>query len=172
MDHADRERLAELLLAGGALELEPGAELPLRWAGDRALGNEKLRRSLTEALAGLVREHYAAGEAVLGDVWGAETARILGLPFAPEPLPGRLVVIAGSSEGMKRFLPELTALRQAGGNPAAAVIWNSGEEELRLWLDRADIRLHWLTDLENGAAEALRAGSLDFSDYCRLLPQE
>ena len=172
MDHADRERLAERLLAAGALNVDPGAETPLSWAGERALADPALRRELTEALADLVREHYSAGEAVLGDAWGEETAAVLGLPFAPEPLPARPVLVTGSSDGLKPFLPALTALRKAGGSPAAAVIWNGGDEELRLLLDRADVRCHWLTDLENGAAAALRAGSLDFSDYCRLLPPD
>ena len=172
MDHLDRERLAERLLAAGALNTEPGAELPLRWAEDRALADEALRMTLTEALADLVREHYPAGEAVLGDAWGAAAAAVLGLPYAPDALPERPVLITGSTEGLKPYLPKLTALRRAGGSPAAAVIWNGGDEELRLLLDRADIRCHWLTDLECGAAAALRAGSLDFADYCRLLPQE
>ena len=172
MDHRDRERLAELLLAAGALRTEPGATVPLCWAEDAALADTALRKTLTEALADLVREHYPAGEAVLGDAWGEETAAILKLPFAPAVLPGRPVFITGSTDGLEPRLPELTALRRAGGSPAAAVIWNGRDEELRLLLDRADIRLHWLTDLECGAAAALQAGRLDFADYCRLLPQE
>ncbi len=170
MDHTEREALAERLLTAEALQVEPGGEPPIRWAGERAWEDKELRRMLTEALAELVREHYAAGEAVLGDVWGEGTAALLGLSRAQEPLSGRPILITGSSEGLKPYLSELTALRKAGGSPAAAVIWNSGDEELRLLLDRADIRCHWLTDLENAAAVALRTGSLDFSDYCRLLP--
>lgn len=172
MDHSERELLAERLLAAGALRVEPGAETPLDWAGDKALEEPALREELSEALAALVREHYAAGEAVLGDGWGAETAARLGLPYAPPVLPGRTVLIVGSSEDLRPYLSELTALRRAGGSPAAAVVWNSGDEELRLFLDREDIRCHWLADLECGAAAALRTGRLDFSDYCRLLPQE
>ena len=172
MDHTDRERLAERLLTVGALQVEPGMALPLRWAGEKALEDEELQQYLTQTLADLVREHYALGEAVLGDVWGEKTAAVLGLPYAPKSLPGRPVVITGSADGLKPWLPELTALRSAGGSPAAAVIWNGRDEALRLRLDRADIRCHWLTDLECGAAAALRAGSLDFTDYCRLIPQE
>lgn len=172
MDHTDRENLAEELLAAGALRTEPGGENPLGWDGEAALADAPLREALKEALAVLVREHYSAAEAVLGDAWGAETAAVLGLPFSPPELPRRPVVITGSTDGLAPYLPELTALRSAGGSPAAAVIWNGRDEALRLRLDRADIRCHWLTDLESGAAAALRAGRLDFSDYCRLLPQE
>ncbi|MBO4677303.1 MAG: hypothetical protein J5633_07145 [Oscillospiraceae bacterium] len=172
MEHRERELLAERLLEACALRVEPGAEKPLVWAEEKAWEDPGLRGELTEALAALVREHYSAGEAVLGDAWGEETAALLELPFAPETLPRRPVLIFGTSEGLRPHLPELTALRRAGGSPAAAVIWNGGDEELRLALDRADIRCHWLADLECGAAAALRAGSLDFSDYCRLLPQD
>lgn len=172
MDHRERELLAERLLTAGALRVEPGAEDPLCWAEEKAWEDPALRRELTAALAALIREHYSAAEAVLGDAWGAKTAALLDLPFAPEALPRRPVLVFGSSEGLRPYLPELTRLRKAGGSPAAAVIWNGGDEELRLALDRADIRCHWLTDLECGAAAALRAGNLDFSDYCRLLPQD
>ena len=172
MEHEERELLAERLLEACALRVDPGAEKPLVWAEEKAWEDPELRRELTEALAALVREHYSEGEAVLGDAWGAKTAALLDLPYAPEALPLRPVLILGASEELWPYLPELTQLRKAGGSPAAAVIWNGGDEELRLALDRADIRCHWLTDLECGAAAALRAGSLDFSDYCRLLPQD
>ncbi len=172
MEHRERELLAERLLEAGALRVEPGAEKPLVWAEEKAWEDPALRRELTEALAALVREHYSAGEAVLGDAWGEKTAALLELPFAPEALPLRPVLVFGTSDGLRPYLPELTQLRKAGGSPAAAVIWNGGDEALRLALDRADIRCHWLADLECGAAAALRAGSLDFSDYCRLLPQD
>jgi len=172
MVHEDREDLAERLFAAGALKIETGAENPLLWAGDAAGTDAALRQMLTAALADLVREHYAAGEAVLGDGWGAETASVLGLPFAPETLPARPVLITGALRDLPPYLPALTALRKSGGSPAVAVIWNGGDEELRLLLDREDIRCHWLTDLESAAAAALRTGKLDFSDYCRLLPQD
>ena len=172
MDHPERERLAERLLKAGALRIEPGEECPLQWAEDNALRDPALREELTKALAAMVREHYAAAEAILGDTWAADTAAVLGLPYAPEVLPPRPVVITGEEDQLKPYLPMLTELRNAGGSPAAAVIWNGRDEELRLALDRADIRCHWLTDLEWGAAAALQAGSLDFSDYCRLLPQD
>ena len=172
MERRGREILAERLLAAGALRVEPGAEPPLRWAEEGAREDPVLQRELTEALAAMVREHYSAGDAVLGDAWGEKTAGLLGLPYAPDVLPERPVLIVSTSDGVRPYLQELTELRKAGGSPAAAVIWNADDEDLRLALDQADIRCHWLTELECGAAAALQTGSLDFADYCRLFPQE
>lgn len=172
MEQEERESLAERLLAAGALRVMPGGNIPLLWSDERLLADEELRRETAQALAALVREHYPAGEAILGDAWGIEAAAILGLPYAPEMLPERIVLVADSTAGIEPWLPTLTGLRKAGSSPAVAVIWNGREEDLRLRLDREDIRCHWLTDLECGAAAALRAGILDFDDYCRMLPQD
>ena len=172
MENEKRELLAERLLEAGALTAEPGAEVPLRWQGEKALEDPELRALLASALEELVRDHYAAAEGVLGDGWAQLLGETLNLPAVMEPLPQRPLLVLGSAEEIWEYLPALADLRRKGGSPAAAVIWNGREEELRLSLDRADIRCHWLTDLESGAAAALRNGMLEFEDYCRLLPQD
>ncbi len=172
MDRSFREDLAERLLECGALAVMPGEAVPLRWAGEKALEDPALRELVTRELEALVREHYAAAEAVMGDVWSRALEKDLGLPAAGEPLKGATLLVLGSTGDIPAYLPALTALRSRGGSPAIAVIWNGREDELRLRLDRADIRCHWLTDLELGASAALRRGLLDFEDYCRLIPQD
>lgn len=172
MDNEKREALAERCLEAGALVPKPGEDTPLVWDNARAQAAPGLREWLTEELVGLVREHYSAGEALLGDDWAREVSRAAGLPLAEDVLPARSILILGSSREIAACLPRLAALRRAGGSPAVAVIWNGREEGLLLALDRADIRCHWLLDLESGAAAALQSGRLDFADYCRLLPQD
>ena len=172
MEWEKREQLAALCLESGALFAGPGEEPPLGWRSGRALEAAELRQRLTEELTELVREHYSAGEAVLGDRWAEEAAAALKLPFALEPLPLRPILILDSASDIRPWLPRLTALRESGGSPAIAVVWNGGEEDLRLRLDRADIRCHWLLDLESAAAAALQRGLLELEDYCRLIPQE
>ena len=168
MENEKRVDLAARLLAAGALTLGP--EPSLRWSSRNAVGDEPLRRELALALAELVREHYSAAEALIGDEWAEVAGELLGLPPVREALPDRPVLILGSAEEICAYLPELITLRRSGGSPAIAVIWNGGDEDLRRRLDRADIRCHWLTDLESAAAAALQSGALDFDDYCHLLP--
>ena len=172
MENEKREALALRCLEAGALAAERAAETPLRWDNAAALADRDLRDLLTRELLELARDHYAAAQAVLGDAWAEAAALGLGLPMAGEALPERPLLILGSTEDIRACLPALTALRRQGGSPAAAVIWNGREEDLRLALDRADIRCHWLIDLESAAAAALQQGLLDFEDYCRLLPQD
>ena len=171
MEQDKREALAERLLAAGALAAAPGGERPLRWSSAPALEEERLRRELARELAELVREHYSAADAVVGGPWAEAAGELPGLPPVRRELTERPVLVLGSSEELEAWLPRLVSLRRSGGNPAAAVIWNEMDESLRAELDRADIRCHWLTDLENGAAAALQSGALDFAEYCRLFPQ-
>jgi hypothetical protein len=170
VDNEKRELLAERLLEAGALEVRPGEEVPLRWNGAKALEDDALRELLTAALAELIRDHYSAADGVTGEEWAPILGMVLDLPVSGAG--ERPLVVLGSSGEVPKYLPALAELRKSGGSPAIAVVWNGREEELRLSLDRADIRCHWLTDLESGAAAALRKGLLDFADYCRLLPQD
>ena len=170
MENDKRETLAARLLTVGALTAEPGQTPRLHWVSQRALENESLRRELVFALSELIRDHYSAADALLGDEWAEAAAAQLELPLVREELPEKPALILGSSEEAEAYLPRLIELRRSGGSPAIAVIWNAGDEDLRMRLDRADIRCHWLTDLESGAAAALQRGMLDFDDYCRLLP--
>lgn len=172
MDNEKREHLAEQLLEAGVLVPEPGGEVPLRWNGERALGNTALCADLVSALADLARDHYSAADGVMGDGWGPALGKALGLPLFTDTLPESPLLVLGSTGEIPEYLPVLAELRRNGGSPAIAAVWNGREEDLRLALDRADIRCHWLTDLESGAAAALRLGMLDFEDYCRLLPQD
>ena len=57
----------------------------------------------------------------------------------------------------------------AGASIAAAAIFNFGLPAARSRLDKADVRLHWLTDLETASAVALQEGRVDFDTYDRLL---
>ena len=170
MENEKREALALDCFAAGALSLE--AEPRIAWNNAAALEDGKLRSRLDSELAELIRDHYAAAQAVLGDPWAGDAARTLGLPLAADGLPERPLLVLGASADIPAWLPPLAALRRQGSSPAIAVIWNGREEDLRLSLDRADIRCHWLVDLESAAAAALQRGLLDFDGYCRILPQE
>jgi len=172
MENEIREALALRCLEAGALAAERSAELPLRWDNMAALADGELRGMLMRELLELARDHYGAAQAVLGDAWAEAAAPALGLPGVNGALPERPLLVLGSTEDIRGYLPALTALRQRGGSPAIAVVWNGREEDLRLALDRADIRCHWLIDLESAAAAALQQGLLDFETYCRLLPQD
>ncbi len=170
MHNEKRELLAERLLEAGALEVRPGEEVPLRWNGAKALEDEALRDLLTTALVDLIRDHYSAADGVTGEDWAPILGEVLALPVSGAG--ERPLLVLGSTGEAPKYLSALAALRKSGGSPAIAVVWNGREEGLRLCLDRADIRCHWLTDLESGAAAALRNGMLEFEDYCRLLPQD
>ena len=170
MDNEKREALALRLIQGGALRPAPGKSPPLVWQGEAALANGELRGLLAAELAETVRDHYPAAQALAGP-WAEELAGRLGLPAAGEQWPDRTVLVCGGTGELIPFLDRLEAMRRAGGSPAAAVILNGREEEVRLRMDRADVRCHWLTDLESAGAAALQNGYLDFEDYCRLLPQ-
>lgn len=167
-----RDKIAERMLRSGALRTAPGTEEPLVWDDAAALADAELREELCGALAELIRDHYAAADAVLGGAWAKRTAELLGLPYRPEQAPERPVLIApliGEAEAALKEL--LLPVKRKGGSPAAAVLYQNGNEKARAAMDRADVRCHWLTDLEAAAGEALRSGLLDFEDYCVLLPQ-
>ncbi len=164
----DRETLALALWEAGALELTEG-EVPLRWNPAAALENAELRTLLLDALEELARDHYAAAEAVLGGPWAALLARRLCLPLDPEELPERLLLVEETVAEGEALFTRAAALRGAGKNVAAAAIFCFGMDSARRALDRADVRLHWLTDLETAAAVALQEGLADFETYGRLL---
>ena len=164
----EREALARLLWAVGALELGEG-EAPLRFAGEAALGDAGARDALLEALETLVRDHYAAADCLLGGPWAAALAERLGLPLNPEELPERPLFIEETVAGGEDLLAAAVPLREEGKSVAAAAIFNLGLDSARRLLDKADVRLHWLTDLETAAAVALQEGLADFETYDRLL---
>ena len=164
---SEREELALLLWSCGAIEISDG-ELPLRWNGEKALLPET-REKLLDALEAMARDHYAAAEAVLGGEWAALLARRLGLPLNPAELPQNpLVVEPAIADGealWRRTLP----IRESGRSVAVAAIFQFGLESARQKLDKADVRIHWLTDLETAAAVGLQQGILDFDAYDALL---
>ena len=163
----EKEELVLLLWNCGALELCEGP-LPLRWNDAKALAGA--REPILNALEALAKDHYAAAQAVVGDSpWAALLAERLGLPLDPPELPDRpLAVEAALSDG-EGLLLRTAPVRESGRSIAAAVIFQFGLESARRRLDTADVRVHWLTDLETAAAVALQEGILEFEDYDRLL---
>ena len=166
-----RDEIAEMMLTGGAVKARSGTEKPLLWDDEAAFGNAALCTALCSALAALIREHYAAADAVLGGKWAERTAKLAELPYQPRKTPQRPVFVAPLIGEAEAALGLLLPIRENGGSPAAAVLYQDGNERARIRMDKADVRCHWLTDLEAVAAVALQNGSLDFEDYCLLLPQ-
>ena len=164
----ERETLAEALWRAGALELTSG-KMPLRWNGEAALRDEETRTILLNALETMVRDHYGAAQALLGGKWAELLSGRLGLPVNPAELPERPLVIAEAVVDGEELHALAAPLRREGRSVAAAALFNYGLESARRLLDRADVRLHWLTDLETASAVALQTGQIDFSDYDRLL---
>ena len=164
----EKEELARLLWEAGALYLTEG-EPPLRWAPEAALEDGRCRAALLDALEAMARDHYASAQALLGGPWAALLAERLRLPLNPAELPPRpLAVTDAVTDG--RDLHALAApIRESGASIAAAALFNFGFPSARRMLDRADVRLHWLTDLETAAAVALQEGRVDFETYDRLL---
>lgn len=164
----EKEELALLLWNCGALRLCEGA-LPLCWDNEKAL-EEPARGRILDALEALARDHYAAAEAVLGDdLWAELLAARLGLPLNPAEVPAMPLAVEAAVADGEALLRRTSPLRESGRSIAAAVIFQFGLESARQKLDRADVRLHWLTDLETAAAVALQQGIVDFEDYDRLL---
>ena len=165
---SEREELALLLWDCGAISLS-GGEPPLQWNEAPTL-LPGVRERLLDALERMAREHYAAAEAVLGSgEWARLLAGRLGLPLEPAVLPPKpLVVEPVITDGAalrQRALP----IRESGKSIAAAAIFQFGREDARRRLDLADVRVHWLTDLETAAAVGLQRGILDFDAYDALL---
>ena len=163
----EKEILAAALWEAGVLVPGEG-EAPLLWNGEAALENESLREALLDSLEALAREHYGAAEALLGGPWAALLAARLGLPLAPDPLPEKILLVTDAVSDGEDLHALAGPLRTAGKGIAAAAIFNFGLPAARKLLDRADVRLHWLTDLETAAAVALQSGRADLDDYERL----
>ena len=167
----EKEELARLLWEAGALRLREG-ETPLVWEAEAALENAEARGALLDALEAMVRDHYASAQALLGGPWAALLAQRLSLPLNPAEMPRRpLVVLDAVADGAS--LHDLAApIRAGGASIAAAALFNFGFSSARRRLDRADVRLHWLTDLETAAAVALQEGRVDFETYDLLLAMQ
>jgi len=165
MAMTEREELAQKLWGTGALKLSAG-EQPLLWDADAFW---KARQPFAGALEALCRDHYAASEAVIGGPWAEELALRLGLPYAPPELPERVLLVLEAVGERDGDIARALKLRAGGRSVAAAAVFNFGRPALRRELDRSDLRLHWLTDLETAAAVALQGGIADFEDYDRLL---
>ena len=164
----EKEELALLLWSCGALRLCDG-EPPLCWDGEKALSDAAVRGRILDALEALAREHYAAAEAVLGDDhWAQALAVRLGLPCDPPEIPAMPLAVEAAVLDGEALLQRTAPLRERGHSVAVAVIFQFGLEAARRKLDKADVRLHWLTDLETAAAVALQQGIVDFEDYDRL----
>ncbi len=164
----EKEELARLLWRCGALRLAEG-DPPLVWEPEAALADGEAREALLDALEAMVRDHYASAQALLGGPWAELLAGRLKLPLDPPETPERpLAVTDAVARGSELYA--LTApIRGTGASIAAAAIFNFGFPSARRKLDRADVRLHWLTDLETAAAVALQEGLVDFETYDRLL---
>ena len=163
----EKESLAAALWEAGALAPGEG-ETPIRWNGAAALADEGLRETLLDALEALAREHYAAARALLGGTWAELLSRRLGLPLAPDPLPERVLLVTDAVTDGRDLHALAAPLRASGKGIAAAALFSFGFPSARRLLDRADVRLHWLTDLETAAAVALQSGALDLEAYERL----
>ena len=163
----EREELALLLWQSGAISFSHEA-LPLRWDGDKALQPE-IRERLLDALEAMVRDHYGAAEAVLGGEWAALLAARLGLPLNPAELPANPLAVEPFVADGEELLRQTLPIRQSGRSVAAAALFCCGLESARARLDQADVRLHWLTDLETAAAVGLQQGLVDFEEYDELL---
>ena len=164
----EKEELAKLLWEAGALRLSEGEE-PLIWAPEAALAGERVRNTLLDALEAMVREHYAAAQALLGGPWAALLAERLSLPLDPERLPPHPLVVTDAVKDGSELHALAAPIRALGASIAAAAIFNFGFPSARRMLDKADVRLHWLTDLETAAAVALQEGLADFETYDRLM---
>ena len=164
----EKEKLAKLLWEAGALRLGEGEE-PLSWAPEAALAGERVRNALLDALEAMVRDHYAAAQALLGGPWAALLAERLSLPLDPAEKPPHLLAVTDAVKDGAELHALTAPIRALGASIAAAAIFNFGDPSARRVLDKADVRLHWLTDLETAAAVALQEGLVDFETYDRLL---
>ena len=69
------------------------------------------------------------------------------------------------NKALRTVLNSFEAMQSASGQS----IDTEAIQAARRKLDRADVRLHWLTDLETAAAVALQEGRVDFETYDRIL---
>ena len=167
----EKEELARLLWEAGALRLT-GGEPPLAWASEAALENAEARGALLDALEAMVRDHYASAQALLGGPWAALLAQRLSLPLNPAEMPQRPLVVLDAVAGGAGLHDLAAPIRAGGASIAAAALFNFGLCSARRRLDKADVRLHWLTDLETAAAVALQEGRVDFETYDLLLAMQ
>ena len=164
----EKEKLAKLLWDSGVLRRTEGVK-PLRWVPEAALRDEHARTVLLDALEAMARDHYASAQAVLGGPWAALLAERLDLPLNPGTLPRRLLAVTDAVTDGEELYDLAAPIRASGVSIAAAAIFNFDASAARRRLDLADIRLHWLTDLETAAAVALQEGLVDFEIYDRIL---
>jgi orotate phosphoribosyltransferase len=164
----EKEELARLLWDSGALRLTEGEE-PLRWDASAVLAEERTREALLDALEAMARDHYASAQALLGGPWAALLAARLGLPLNPAEVPSRVLAVTDAVTDGADLHALAAPLRASGVSIAAAALFNFGFPSARRRLDKADVRLHWLTDLETAAAVALQEGRVDFETYDALL---
>ncbi len=164
----EREALAVRLWNAGVLRMEETGRLPLRFVGEKALEGQ-MCEDILDALAELIRDHYASADCVLGGAWAERISLRLGLPLGLQPgARCPLVVTDTVTDGTE--LHALTApIRESGASVAIAAVFSYGLEEAHRRLDKADVRLHWLTDLENAAAAGLQEGIVDFEEYEQLM---
>ena len=167
----EKEELARLLWDSGVLCLREG-ETPLCWNGAAALGEEKTREALLDALEAMVRDHYASAQALLGGPWAELLAGRLGLPLNPAEVPPRALAVTDAVTDGEDLHALAAPLRAGGVSIAAAALFNFGFPSARRRLDKADVRLHWLTDLETAAAVALQEGRVDFETYDLLMAMQ
>lgn len=166
----EREKTALALLEAGALRLgETEAEPVYTWDGAAALADPGLRALLLDGLADMAADHYAQAQAVYGGDWAALLAARLGLPRNPPSPVARPLLALDAAEEPEALLALALPHQAGGGSPAFAAVFNCGRESLRRALDKADVRLHWLADLETAAAVALQRGYADFAAYDRVL---
>lgn len=168
----ERELLAQLLLEEGILRFAPGEMPPLRWDGQAALEKEAVRTALLRAFLELIDDHYHRAEALLGGTWAELLARETGLPLNPGAVPPMALLVDELLLDGDALLERALPLRSSGVSIATAVVFNYLQASARARLDRADVRCHWLTDLETAAAVALQNGMLDFEEYDAVLAWE
>jgi len=163
-----KEKLALLLWKSGALQTGDG-RMPARWNGGAILADHEARTVVLDALEEMARDHYDTAQALLGGPWADHLAERLGLPVNPDTVPERALIVVDAVLSGTDLYEFAAPIRAKGISIAAAAVFNYGEDSARVKLDKADIRLHWLTDMETAAAVALQEGLVDFDTYDRLL---
>lgn len=163
----EKEQLAALLLECGALTPASEEALPLRWNADALTAS--VRAALLKALLEMIQDHYAAAEAVFGADMAAEVAKALELPLNPPGIPRTALIVTDTLTDGADELRTARPLKDAGCSAAVAAVFQYGLPSARAAMDLADVRVHWLTDMESAAAVGLQNGSLTFEEYEALL---
>ena len=154
----------------------------------------RIRLLENEAVQAIARR-YGAGETTIINIrdnvtyqdipWPEEIMRLhrtdnmiklamlmLSLPLNPAEMPQRPLVVLDAVADGAGLLDLAAPIRAGGASIAAAALFNFGFSSARRRLDRADVRLHWLTDLETAAAVALQEGRVEFETYDLLLAMQ